>query len=174
MAAAVSSDLTDGPVLSLINKRLRGLRKKHNRIIQMEESVSQGKTLDKDQEETLRSKPHVVAAIDELEKLKQPLSVAVSEEINAALRSRGLDNPNSTEPTNCNSSSDNVTEEEEPGKESGELDGKNEKFAVVEDLLNLMYFGSMFDVKNQNDYTATMLTRTHGRGWCLTLRLCYR
>ncbi|CAI9092745.1 OLC1v1028070C1 [Oldenlandia corymbosa var. corymbosa] len=176
MATAVaSSDATDGPVLSLINKRLRALRKKHNRIIQMEESVSHGKTLNKEQEETLRSKPHVVAAIDELEKLRQPLSVAVSEEIDLALKSRGGvdDKPNACtseeQPSNCNSSSgDNVTEGEVPAKERGELDGRNDRFAVVEDLLNLLYFGSMFDVKNQNDFTATMLTRTHERGCCLT------
>ncbi|CAL5431114.1 unnamed protein product [Camellia sinensis] len=34
--------------------------------------------------------------------------------------------------------------------------------------MNLLYFGSMFDVKSQNDFTSTMLTRTHERGCCLT------
>ena len=40
--------------------------------------------------------------------------------------------------------------------------------AAVEDLLNLLYFGLLFDVKSQNDFTLTMLTRTHERGCCLT------
>lgn len=40
--------------------------------------------------------------------------------------------------------------------------------AVVEDLLILIYFGSMFDVKTQNEYTSMMLTRTHERECCLT------
>ncbi|CDP00272.1 unnamed protein product [Coffea canephora] len=146
--ASSSSDATDGPVLSLINKRLRALRKKHNRILQMEESLSLGKALNKEQEETLRSKPYVIAAIDELEKLKQPLAVAVSEEINAAIQSHSENSPTTT---------DSTTDKAESGEHG-----------VAEDLLNLLYFGSMFDVKNQNDFTATMLTRTHERGCCLT------
>ncbi|KAK3018488.1 hypothetical protein RJ639_003573, partial [Escallonia herrerae] len=56
---------------------LRALRKKQNRITQMEETVSQGKPINKEQEETLKSKPSILAAIDELEKLRQPLSAAV-------------------------------------------------------------------------------------------------
>ncbi|KAL2519455.1 Uncharacterized protein Adt_15702 [Abeliophyllum distichum] len=36
-----SSEMTDGPVLSVINKRFRALRKKQNRILLMEESLAQ-------------------------------------------------------------------------------------------------------------------------------------
>ena len=36
----------------------------------------------------------------------------------------------------------------------------------MEDLLNFLYFGSLFDVKS--DFVSTMLTRTHERGCCLT------
>ncbi|CAN1141375.1 hypothetical protein LINPERPRIM_LOCUS25456 [Linum perenne] len=43
----------DGPVLNLINKRLRI---KHNRIIQMEESLAQGKPLNKEQEEAEKNR----------------------------------------------------------------------------------------------------------------------
>ncbi|ESQ38151.1 hypothetical protein EUTSA_v10029189mg [Eutrema salsugineum] len=71
-------------VLALISKRLRALRKKNKRIAEMEESISQGKILNKDQEEILRSKPIVTALIEELEKLRLPSpppSVAVPEEI---------------------------------------------------------------------------------------------
>ncbi|KAL2519424.1 Uncharacterized protein Adt_15671 [Abeliophyllum distichum] len=50
-----SSEMTDGPVLSVINKRFRALRKKQNCILLMEESLAQGKSLNKEQEETLRS-----------------------------------------------------------------------------------------------------------------------
>ncbi|KAK2975495.1 hypothetical protein RJ640_005234 [Escallonia rubra] len=85
MEAAATSDATEGPILSLINKRLRALRKKQNRITQMEEAVSQGKPINKEQEETLKSKPSVLAAIDELEKLRQPLSAAVADETQLAL-----------------------------------------------------------------------------------------
>ncbi|CAL1391449.1 unnamed protein product [Linum trigynum] len=51
----------------------------------MEESVAQGKVLNNEQREVLRSKPSVSATIDELEKLRQPLSVSVSEEIKLAI-----------------------------------------------------------------------------------------
>ncbi|KAL3582814.1 hypothetical protein D5086_017146 [Populus alba] len=142
MAAASTSEITEGPVLSLITKRLRGLKKKLNRIVQMEESIAQGKPINKEQEDFLRSKPSVSAAIDELEKLRQPLSVAVSEEIELAAH-------------RLNPKSDSTVV---PEASNG----------VVEDLLHLFYFGSLFDVRSQNDFTATMLTRTHERGCCLT------
>ncbi|KFK37826.1 hypothetical protein AALP_AA3G034300 [Arabis alpina] len=63
---------TEGSVLALISKRLRTHRKKQNRIAEMEESLSQGKTLNKDQEEILRSKPIINALIEELLKLRLP------------------------------------------------------------------------------------------------------
>lgn len=71
--------------MALISKRLRAHRKKYNRITEMEESVSQGKTLNKEQKEAIRSKPIVIALIEELEKLRlppsPPPSAAGSEEI---------------------------------------------------------------------------------------------
>nr|XP_033510582.1 ATP-dependent RNA helicase A protein-like isoform X2 [Nicotiana tomentosiformis] len=141
-----ASDVSEGPVLSVINKRLRALRKKYNRIVQMEESVSKGKTLNKEQEETLRSKPAVIAGIDELEKLREPLASAIAEEINLA--------------TSASATPDNNPKNE----------GEGEGVMCVEDLLNLLYFGCMFDVKSlQSEFsTATMLTRTHERACCLS------
>ncbi|KAK8691509.1 hypothetical protein V6N13_075019 [Hibiscus sabdariffa] len=146
---ATTTTSADGPVLSLINKRIRALRKKYNRILQMEESVSQGKTLNKEQEEVLHSKPAVSALIDELEKLRHPLSSAVSEEISLALQHQTISSEETTSQT-----------QEQLPPDVPEL--------AIEDLLNLLYFGSLFDVKSQNDFTSTMLTRTHERGCCLT------
>lgn len=159
-AATASSDATattssEGPVLNLINKRLRALRKKYNRILQMEESVSQGKPLNKEQEEVLRSKPAVSALIDELEKLRQPLSSAVSEEISLALQCQTI-------------FPDETASEAQQDETEVQEQQPNEPDHAVEDLLNLLYFGSIFDVKSQNDFTSTMLTRTHERGCCLT------
>ncbi|TKY69740.1 DIL domain myosin family protein [Spatholobus suberectus] len=147
MASTASPDVADGPVMSLIGKRLRALRKKLNRILAMEESVSQGKPLNKEQEEVLRSKPSVLALIDELEKLRPPLATALAEELEGAAR-----NPGEAETLAENSGS------REPRPNSNDV--------VVEDLLNLLYFGSLFDVKS--DFASTMLTRTHERGCCLT------
>ena len=56
------------------------LRKKLNRITQMGEAIAQGKPINKEQEE-VRSKPAILALIDELDKLRQPLAQAVSEEL---------------------------------------------------------------------------------------------
>uniref|UniRef100_A0A2P2K7R0 Uncharacterized protein MANES_05G095400 n=1 Tax=Rhizophora mucronata TaxID=61149 RepID=A0A2P2K7R0_RHIMU len=158
MAVTTSLESTDGPVLALINKRLRALRKKYNRIVQMEESATQGKPINKEQAEVLRSKPSVVASIDELEKLRQPLSTAVSEEIALAVQRH------EQQSSIVGASAD----EKSNGGECDDNGGHRAGDAVVEDLLNLLYFGSLFDVKAQSDFTATMLTRTHERGCCLT------
>lgn len=158
MAASSSSEITnDGPVLGLINKRLRALRKKLNRISQMEECLSQGKSLNKEQEETLRSKSSVLAGIDELEKLRQPLSQAVDQEIQIALEKH------KHIPGVC--SEDGTDEEGTVERDAnGEIDGAS----ALSDLLSLVYFGSIFDVKTLLMAHDNMLTRTHERNCCLT------
>ena len=130
--------------MALINKRLRALRKKLNRISQMEESISQGKTLNKEQQEVLRSKPSVVVLIEELDKLRAPLSAAVSEEIALA------------DQTTAAAAVVVVAPEEE-----------EKEVQKLEDLVNLLYFGSLFEVKSQSELASIMMTRTHERGCCL-------
>lgn len=147
------SDVSDGPVLNLINKRLRALRKKLNRITQMEDSISQGKTLNKEQEEVFRTKPSVISAIDELEKLKQPLAVAVSEEIDLAIK------------INREKVSDEVIKCEKVSDEGGK---SGEDFLSIEKLLEVLYFGNMFDVRSEVDFTRSVLTKTHERNCCLS------
>ncbi|KAH1058382.1 hypothetical protein GLYMA_02G022800v4 [Glycine max] len=160
MAATASNNdvaaANDGPVMSLINKRLRALRKKLNRILAMEEAVTLGKPLNKEQEEVLRSKPSVLALIDELDKLRQPLATALSEE----LQINGTSSQNPRHETET----ENETLAESSGSTEPNSNSRND--VVVEDLLNLLYFGSLFDVKS--DFASTMLTRTHERGCCLT------
>lgn len=158
-AASSSSDISaDGPVLSLINKRIRALRKKLNRIAKMEESLSRGKSLNKEQQETLRSKPLVVAGIDELERLRQPLMQAVDEEIQIALES--------SKHASETRSEGRTAEEENVDRGAG--DEKSDVVSAVADLLNLVYFGSMFDVSTLMMAHDNMLTRTHERNCCLT------
>lgn len=167
MAAAAAttttagSDLSDGPVQSLINKRLRGLRKKYNRILQMEESISQGKPINKEQEDVLRSKPAVVALIDELDKLRQPLSAAVDEELDLALRHVSVPAVVPEDSTAADKSVKASSDDEASGDRGG-CDG------AVEDLLRLLYFGTLFDWKPQSEFASTMLTRSHERECCLT------
>ncbi|XP_026433922.1 uncharacterized protein LOC113331431 [Papaver somniferum] len=158
MADTEVSNNTDGPVLNLMNKRLRALRKKHNRIVQMEEAVSQGKPLNKEQEEVLRSKTAVLALIDEYEKLRQPLHTAVQEEI--LLSQSQSSQQQQQEQEKQPPAAEEVEEAQKPNP--------NNEENVIEDLLNLIYFGNLFDAKPQSDFTSTMLTRTHERGCCLT------
>ncbi|GAB2297264.1 hypothetical protein Dimus_031374 [Dionaea muscipula] len=155
-ATTAAGNTADGPVLNLINKRLRALRKKQNRIVQMEESLSQGKTLNSEQQELLRSKSSVLCLIDELEKLRSPLSSAVSEEISLALCQQ-------QDPLPLNRV---LPEELEQASAAVEEGDKTD--ALVEDLLSLLYFGSLFDVMHPSAFTSLMLTRTHERGCCLT------
>ncbi|CAL9153580.1 unnamed protein product [Musa hybrid cultivar] len=145
----------DGPVLSLMSKRLRALRKKYNRILQMEESLAQGKPLNKEQEEVLRSKPAIAVLIDEYEKLRQPLAVALQEELarTAASPPPYFPPPAVQEETHVPAAASAVKEEPD---------------LAVRDILTLLYFGCLFDVKPQSEFAATMLTRTHERGCCLT------
>ncbi|KZV32254.1 hypothetical protein F511_26558 [Dorcoceras hygrometricum] len=152
-ASSLSESTNDGPVLSVINKRLRALRKKLNRIAQMEESVAQGKTLNKEQDETLKSKPSVLAGIDELEKLRQPLSEAIGQEISLALEKERSP----------------ATEDNQEGdvREFDVKDG-NDGVSDVSDLLSLLYFGSVFDVQTLMRAHDNMITRSHERSSCLT------
>lgn len=156
-APSSSEIANEGPVLNLINKRLRAMRKKLNRIAQMEESVAQGKILNKEQEETLRSKPYVVAGIDELEKLRQPLLNAVDQEIELALAKKDQ---------KADSSTAEITSDGDAAEP--EAKAPNEDASAVSDLLNLLYFGSIFDVKTLMRANDNMLTRTHERNCCLT------
>lgn len=136
-AAAAAAEATDGPVLSVVSKRLRALRKKYNRITQMEESLAAGKKLNPEQEEVLRSKTVVVAQIEELERLRAPLASALAEEL-------------SSRPAAAAAASSSDSD------------------SSVLDFLPLVYFGSLFDVKQQGDFVATMVARTHERNCCIT------
>ncbi|KAI3731496.1 hypothetical protein L1987_62684 [Smallanthus sonchifolius] len=157
-SATATCDVTDGPVLTLINKRIRNLKKKLNRIAQLEESTAQGKTAikNKEQEELLKSKPSILAAVEELEKFRQPLMVAVDEEVSLAVRTSESNNDKEVD---CDDVGETLGNEENEAAPSVEF---------VEDLLKLIYFGNMFDVKSQSDFNSIMFARTHERNCCLT------
>ncbi|XP_047318632.1 DEAD-box ATP-dependent RNA helicase 37-like [Impatiens glandulifera] len=174
MAATDSMDASEGPVLNFINKRLRALRKKQNRILQIEDSLAQGKAINKEQEDLIRSKVSISASIDELERLRQPLAAAVAEEITLALHRHRHQESASPSDTTADPLDDKEEKEEEEEHQTADAEAQKEveenrdDDSIVEDLLNLLYFGMMFDVKSQNDFTSMMLTRTHERGCCLT------
>ncbi|XP_078429866.1 glycine-rich protein [Wolffia australiana] len=155
----------DGPVMTMMSKRLRALRKKYNRILQMEESLAQGKTLNKEQEEVFRSKPAIAALIDEYEKLRQPLSAALQEELELAATRLPL---SSSPPSLPCSAHEDRREEAEDEPPPSDPDTHREGESAVEDLINLLYFGCLFDVKSQSEFASMVFTRTHERESCLT------
>ncbi|TKY71404.1 hypothetical protein E2542_SST00134 [Spatholobus suberectus] len=86
MASVASHDVINGPVKSLISKRLRTLRKKLNCILAIIDKFE--KLLNKKQEQVLRSKPSVLDLINKFEKLHQPLAFALTKELKSTMQSR--------------------------------------------------------------------------------------
>uniref|UniRef100_A0A0D3HJP0 Uncharacterized protein n=1 Tax=Oryza barthii TaxID=65489 RepID=A0A0D3HJP0_9ORYZ len=123
---AAAAEPTDGPTLSVVSKWLHALRKKHNKIIEMEEPLADRRKLNKEQEG--------------LERMRAPLTTTLAEE----LSSRPARSPSVVA-----SSSSSVD-------------------LSIEDLLALIYFGSLFDVKPQSEFVATMLVRAKEWDCCIT------
>lgn len=175
-----SSLVKDGPVLCLMNKRLRALKKKYNRILQIEESKVQGKVINKEQDDVLRSKASVAVLIEEYEKLRQPLAVAVKEEIaekekelleeNAASKEPTAEDGVVTEGTQDTQDSDEVkTSEATPPAEGDDAkDGVGLSDEAIAELLKILYFAHLFDVTSQNDFASMMWTKMHERSSCLS------
>lgn len=182
-----SSLVKDGPVLSMMNKRLRALKKKYNRILQIEDSKAQGKVINKEQDDVLRSKASVAVLIEEYDKLRQPLAAAVKEEIAEKEKELLEENAASKEPT----AEDGVVTEGSSIPENGTQDtqdidevktseatppaeGDVAKDDVVlsdeaiAELLKVLYFAHLFDVTSQNDFASIMWTKMHERSSCLS------
>lgn len=218
----------DGPVLTMMSKRLRALKKKFNRILQIEENKRQGKTVNKEQEDVLKTKIAIAALIDEYEKLRQPLMTAVKEEV-AEREKELLAATLEREKEEESEVAEQVAEGELEGEVNGVVDdvekvvevqangGENgpavaaeaqeldvsapqsqivsgsdeEKPAEVEeesivtenesavqenvfsegdvaDLLKLLYFAHLFDVRSQGEAPSLVWTRVHERSSCLS------
>eukprot|EP00951_Prasinocladus_malaysianus_P026834 scaffold239225_cov35-Prasinocladus_malaysianus.AAC.1 len=74
----------ESPVAVALAKRVRALKKKLGKAEQLEQAVNEGKAINEDQEEVIRSKPACMGAIEELGKLDGLLKEAVAEEVNMA------------------------------------------------------------------------------------------
>lgn len=179
VTAAAMVEAGDGPVLSMMSKRLRALRKKYNKILQMEESLAQGRSLNREQEEALRPKPAVAALIDEYEKLRQPLAAALQEELSLAPRPSP---PSPDPPVEEEQGGSQAPQQQQPqGEEEVEAaaaaageaekssaEARGDPYAAVEDLLKLLYFGCLFDMMPQSEFASMLFTRAHERQCCLT------
>lgn len=119
VGSAVAGGPKEGPVLTMMSKRLRALKKKANRILQIEEQKKAGKPVNKEQEDVLKTKIAIAALIDEYDKLRLPLQVAVKEEVEQ--REREL----MTATLERREEEESVVDE----KEEASLDGKKEEVA---------------------------------------------
>lgn len=153
-----SNDSTS-PVVALMNKRLRNLRKKLVRIQGVEASQAEGKNLNKDQQELLSSKASVEVLIDEYEKLQKPLTDALKEEI--AARSK--------EVTEAQEAAKKAADELAAEKEKAEsADKAKAEQNEVEEILKLLYFAQLFDVRSQQESSMLTFMRVRERQACLS------
>lgn len=109
---------SDGPVVNVVNNRIRNLKKKLNRIARLEQSL----IITKEQEQLIDSKTSIVAIVDELEKLRQPLRVAVEKEISFAVKHYQV-----------------LGSENESENKDMESVNEKELFSADEDLFKLIY-----------------------------------
>ncbi|EFN55948.1 hypothetical protein CHLNCDRAFT_145248 [Chlorella variabilis] len=82
--APAAADNAESPVLAFCAKRLRNLRKRLRNADEIQAKLESGKALNPDQELALSSKPGLLAAIEELEKMASGLKEALKEELVAA------------------------------------------------------------------------------------------
>ncbi|GLJ44986.1 hypothetical protein SUGI_0946950 [Cryptomeria japonica] len=186
--SSLSGLVKDGPVMGMLNKRLRALKKKYNRILQIEESRNQGKAINKEQEDVLKAKVSVALLIEEYEKLRQPLSLAVKEE----LGEREKEPLSSEDNENENGSKVAAEEEDKEGgvdekrtrtldsQESREVEVREAKEAscrdvrdgaaedAIAEVLKILYLGRLFNVVEQNDSPSIMWSKMHERSSCLS------
>lgn len=153
-----SNDSTS-PVVALMNKRLRNLRKKLVRIQGVEASQAEGKSLNKDQQELLASKAAVEVLIDEYEKLQKPLTDALKEEVG----SRGKE---VAEAQAAAKAAEEKLAEEREKAESAEAAKAAEN--EVEEVLKLLYFAQLFDVRSQQESSMLTFMRVRERQACLS------
>ncbi|EFJ10006.1 hypothetical protein SELMODRAFT_129003 [Selaginella moellendorffii] len=150
----------DGPVLTMMNKRLRALKKKYNRIVQLEEAKEKGKAINKEQEDVLKSKVQVLTLMEEYDRLRQPLLVAVREEI--------AEKEKEWIATKEEQVSGN--EKIEVPVDSGSVAGLDEHLML--ELIQLLYFALLFDVQSQGEAHSFMRTvKYHERVSCLSYDL---
>lgn len=79
--APAQTEALEGPVLTVLSKRLRACRKKLRKVEEVETAIAQGKEIVDEQKAVVATKPGLCAVIDELEKLTTLVSQALVDEI---------------------------------------------------------------------------------------------
>uniref|UniRef100_A0A0E0BGS1 Uncharacterized protein n=1 Tax=Oryza glumipatula TaxID=40148 RepID=A0A0E0BGS1_9ORYZ len=186
---AAAAEPTDRPTLSVISKWLHTLRKKHNKIIQMEEPLADGQKLNKEKEEDLLAliyfgslfdvKPQTEFVATMLVRAKEWDCFITFDYIRPCrltpCRSQVPPPLATLGPCDLKEPRDHTILMRRRKKhnkilqmEESLADGRKLNKEEEEDLLALIYFGSLFDVKPQTEFVTTMLVRANERDCCIT------
>eukprot|EP00897_Mesotaenium_endlicherianum_P009864 jgi/Mesen1/8906/ME000540S08423 len=178
----------EGPVLTVILKKLRALRKKATRILQIEEAVVAGKAINEEQDVVLKSKASVYLLIDEYEKLRQPLEAAIKKELSdsqnsfltAALERRAaaaaaeneaqvLQGKDTEQEPKVGGEDTSYISEVGEGLSAASLDHGTEAASPtdVAAMTQLLYFASLFDISHQGDSSVVQWNKAQERNACL-------
>eukprot|EP00854_Cymbomonas_tetramitiformis_P003879 gene3879-4840_t len=152
MSNAAEGSFSDGPVVSLVTKKLRALRKKLEKVTTLEQKVTEGKAINSEQQAVLDSKASILILVDEYEKLKDQLASAVEEE-KAAVISK-IPAPVAEDPVSAEPQPPVEPEVKEPEVSEEKIkeiqDAANaESVAKLKSILNLLYFAQLFDVTHR-------------------------
>lgn len=156
---APQPEAPEGPVITVLSKRLRACRKKLRKIEDVEAAVTQGKEINEEQRALVASKPGLCSVIEELEKLTGIVSQALVDEATVH-RQLGYENAmaevkqQEAERQAKEASEEAAAEAAKSADEVAEVDEKHDKATVtdekppekpdhkpvVEKLVQLLYF----------------------------------
>ncbi|QDZ22453.1 hypothetical protein HOP50_07g49940 [Chloropicon primus] len=144
----------ENSVSSVFSKRLRALRKKLRNVEEIEKKVREGKTINEQQEEAIRSKPLTLSVIEEVERLKK----TVEEELQAKDKERERELRRAEREAERwrkrAEKHQQEKKEEKPAKKERASPGENSSAKVqeaIEKLLKVFYFGRLFDTSTGNN-----------------------
>eukprot|EP00240_Pyramimonas_obovata_P002254 CAMPEP_0118934212 /NCGR_PEP_ID=MMETSP1169-20130426/13698_1 /TAXON_ID=36882 /ORGANISM="Pyramimonas obovata, Strain CCMP722" /LENGTH=524 /DNA_ID=CAMNT_0006877089 /DNA_START=167 /DNA_END=1738 /DNA_ORIENTATION=+ len=166
----------EGPVLSLITKRVRAIKKKLEKVRQLEEFVIAGKSINPEQQAVLDSKVVLGIQMEELEKLRPLLGTALKEEKAAWVpppppKAKKSEQP---APPPANAEADKLVAEKEAAL-SAAIQQHQEELAQlnaseaerVRSVIELMYFSQVFDIRQPPFQTFNHLQQME-RSSCLS------
>eukprot|EP00197_Chlamydomonas_leiostraca_P011291 CAMPEP_0202864522 /NCGR_PEP_ID=MMETSP1391-20130828/4729_1 /ASSEMBLY_ACC=CAM_ASM_000867 /TAXON_ID=1034604 /ORGANISM="Chlamydomonas leiostraca, Strain SAG 11-49" /LENGTH=284 /DNA_ID=CAMNT_0049544273 /DNA_START=117 /DNA_END=968 /DNA_ORIENTATION=+ len=163
------------PVLLVVHRRLRAAKKKLTKIQELEAQQSSGKQLNADQLATLTTKQFVLATVEELEKIQEPLHAAIAEEVQLARDKAATDalakaqaqveaqlqeerakadkewerKLHAMQKERDDAREAKKAAEKKLEKQRQETPLKHQAKPLIEKLLELFYYSKVFDISNQ-------------------------
>mmetsp|Transcript_9657 Transcript_9657/g.18146 ORF Transcript_9657/g.18146 Transcript_9657/m.18146 type:complete len:496 (-) Transcript_9657:1558-3045(-) len=134
----------------VFQKRIRALRKKVRNVEEIEKKVREGKTINEQQEEAIRSKKVTLAVLEEVEKLEAVVKEKERERLDAeAARDKERKGKKEREVREQKEKEKKKKKLEEQEKAKA-VEQEQDVDAVIEKLLKVFYFGRLFDTSTGN------------------------